>query len=85
MCRYPPVLVTTGTNDTRVEWWGPVKYAWRLRSHQTAGQPVLLSWTFEGHHCFDANQVALEKTFLLQHLLENGIPERQEWLAPEVV
>ena len=75
-CRYPPVLVTTGTNDTRVEWWGPVKYAWRLRAHQQApGNQILLSWTFEGHFSHDPNQVALEKTFLLQHLLPEAAGE----------
>jgi protease II len=64
------VLVTTGTNDTRVEWWGPVKYAWRLRAYQEAPEhAILLSWTFEGHQAGDPNQVALEKTFLLQHLI----------------
>ena len=66
--RYPPILVTTGTNDTRVEWWGPVKFAWRLRAHQQSQAPILLSWGLDGHVCDHPNQVALEKTFLLLHL-----------------
>jgi hypothetical protein len=70
-CRYPPVLITTGTKDTRVEWWGPVKFAWRLRANQLAPQnPILLSWGHDGHFCDEPNQVALEKTFLLEHLVE---------------
>jgi protease II len=77
------VLVTVGTNDTRVEWWGPVKYAWRLRAHQqAANNPILLSWTFEGHHANHPNQVALERTFLLQHLLAmDGSSEAKEGSA----
>lgn len=63
------MLVTTGTNDTRVEWWGPVKYAWRLRAHQDSEAQIILSWSLDGHYCDSPNQVALEKAFLLMHLV----------------
>lgn len=62
------MLITAGTQDTRVEWWGPVKFAWRLRAHQEGAAPILLSWGRDGHFCVTPNQVALEHTFLLQHL-----------------
>lgn len=68
MRRYPPVLVTTGLRDTRVEWWGPVKFAWRLRAHQEGDAPIHLLWGVDGHAVDDPNQVAVEKTFLLQAL-----------------
>lgn len=74
------MLVSAGLRDTRVEWWGPVKYAWRLRAHQQAAAEVLLLWDGGGHFYDDPNQIALEKTFLLLSLLQRGgMQDRPFW------
>jgi prolyl oligopeptidase len=46
---YPPVMFTTGLNDTRVDSWQPAKAAARM---QAAGSPnpVLLRVEIEGGH-----------------------------------
>lgn len=74
------MLVSAGLRDTRVEWWGPVKYAWRLRAHQSGDGEVLLLWDGGGHYYDDPNQLALERTFLLLHLLRRGgMHDRPFW------
>lgn len=74
-CRVPPVLVTSGLWDTRVEWWAPVKFAWRMREHQQGPGDVWLLWDDGGHFYDDPNQIALEKTFLLEHLVDCKEPD----------
>eukprot|EP00892_Ulva_mutabilis_P003538 jgi/Ulvmu1/1556/UM110_0019.1 len=77
---FPAVLVSAGLRDTRVEWWGPVKYAWRLRAHQQDSAEVLLLWDGGGHFYDDPNSIALEKTFLLLSLLQRGgMADRPFW------
>lgn len=66
--RYPPMLITTGLRDTRVEWWGPVKYAWRLRQHQESPNPILLHWGNDGHFVTDPRASAVQHAFILHHL-----------------
>lgn len=70
VCRVPPVLVSSGLRDTRVEWWAPVKFAWRLREHQQGPGDVWLLWDGGGHFYDDPNQIAIEKTFLLEQLVD---------------
>ena len=76
VCRVPPVLVSSGLRDTRVEWWAPVKFAWRLREHQQGPGDVWLMWDGGGHFYNAPNQIAIEKTFLLEHLLGRSGSER---------
>lgn len=48
--RYPAVLLTTGSNDPRVEPWQSCKMAARLQAATTGGRPILLSINYdEGH------------------------------------
>ena len=39
---YPRLFITTGLNDTRVHYWGPVKWAAKLRAMRTDDNPLLL-------------------------------------------
>jgi prolyl oligopeptidase len=47
---YPAVLLTTGTNDRRVDAWQTAKMAARLQTATTSGKPVLLRVDYSGGH-----------------------------------
>jgi prolyl oligopeptidase len=47
---YPPVLLTSGYNDTRVDPWMPGKMAARLQQANPEGGPFLLRVEFEAGH-----------------------------------
>lgn len=48
--RYPPVLLTCGYNDTRVDPWMPGKMAARLQQADPEGGPFFLRVEFEAGH-----------------------------------
>jgi prolyl oligopeptidase len=72
---YPPVLLTTGYNDTRVDPWMPGKMAARLQQANPEGGPYLLRVEFEAGHGGVGRSAILERvadfyTFLFEMLAE---------------
>jgi prolyl oligopeptidase len=47
---YPPMLLTTGYNDKRVDAWQPGKFAARLQAATASRGPVLLRVDFDAGH-----------------------------------
>ena len=78
--KYPPVMITCSTTDERVPFWGPLKYAARLRGMSTAaesggsgGDVVVLADAYQGHlpdgrEAFDVK--AMQYAFLIRALGE---------------
>ncbi|WP_026880188.1 prolyl oligopeptidase family serine peptidase [Hymenobacter norwichensis] len=72
--RYPAVLLTTGTNDRRVEAWQTAKMAARLQAATNSSKPVLLRVDYSaGHGAGASRQQRNEKqadtyAFLLEWL-----------------
>lgn len=46
---YPDVLITSGLNDPRVQYWEPTKWAAKLRATATGGQVLLKTHMGAGH------------------------------------
>ncbi|GAB4817005.1 hypothetical protein N2152v2_004051 [Parachlorella kessleri] len=69
---YPATLVTCSQSDFRVPFWGPVKYAARLRAAQQGAGPVLLlPDAHEGHFAHESDRLklnAMHYAFLLKAL-----------------
>ncbi len=68
---YPPLLVTAGFHDPRVQYWEPAKWVARLRHLRTNDAPLYLKTNMEAGH-FDAagrfeslRETALEYAFIL--------------------
>jgi oligopeptidase B len=75
---YPPVLVTTGLNDSAVQFWEPVKWALRLREATTSGQTILLRTEMGAGHQGPSGRYAAwrEEAFVLAFVLHAvGIEE----------
>lgn len=47
---YPPLLVTAGLNDPRVQFWEPAKWVARLRAESTGTAPILLKTEMGAGH-----------------------------------
>lgn len=47
---YPPLLVTAGLNDPRVQYWEPAKWVAKLRATKRGSQPLLLRTNMGAGH-----------------------------------
>ena len=71
---YPPLLITAGLNDPRVQYWEPAKWTARLRAVKTDDAPLLLKTDMGSGHLgqtdrYDAlREVAFEYAFILSVL-----------------
>ncbi len=68
---YPPLLITAGLNDARVQYWEPAKWAARLRAVKTDDHRLLLKTDMGSGHAGltsrydELRQVAFEYAFIL--------------------
>ena len=77
---FPPVLVTCSTNDARVPFWGPLKWASKARQMQKGCAPIVLfNHEDGGHFGHDTDALhtaAVEQAFLLSALSRAGKQSR---------
>jgi oligopeptidase B len=73
---YPHLLVTTGLNDSQVQYWEPAKWVAKLRAMTTGDTRLLLKTNMDaGHHGASGRyrhhrETALAYAFLLDLLNE---------------
>ncbi|WP_420909572.1 S9 family peptidase [Eudoraea chungangensis] len=76
---YPHLLVTTGWQDSQVQYWEPAKWVAKLRTHKTDNNKLFFYTNLEAGHGgasgrFEAlKETAMEYTFLLE--LESKLSE----------
>jgi oligopeptidase B len=70
--KYPPLLVTAGLNDPRVQYWEPAKWVARLRQLKTDQNPLILKTNMAAGHAgasgrYDyLKEIALEFAFIFK-------------------
>jgi oligopeptidase B len=75
---YPPLLITAGLNDPRVQYWEPAKWTARLRTVKTGDAPLLLKTDMSSGHSGltdrydELGEAAFEYAFILSRF---GIDE----------
>ncbi len=70
---YPPMLITSGLNDPRVQYWEPTKWAARLRATGTGSAPLLLKTHMGAGHAGSSGRYGYleDKAFVWAFLLES--------------
>jgi oligopeptidase B len=69
---YPNILVTTGLNDSQVQYWEPAKWVAKLREYKTDSNVIFLNTNMNTGHSgasgrFDSlKEIAKDYAFLLQ-------------------
>ncbi len=77
---YPPLLVTAGLNDPRVQYWEPTKWVSKLRDQNTSSHPILQRTNMGAGHGGASGrygryrEIAWEEAFILHHLLQDEHP-----------
>ena len=75
---YPAMLVRSGINDPRVQYWEPAKYVAKLRAAKVDDRPLLLHMELEQGHGgasgrYDAlREIAFDQAFMLDRLGVTG-------------
>ena len=71
---YPTMLVTTGYNDSQVQYWEPAKWVAKLRDYTTGSKPVIFKIEMDVGHAGKSGRfeslrdIAYEYAFLLREL-----------------
>jgi oligopeptidase B len=76
---YPPMLVTAGLHDSRVQYWEPAKWVAKLRATKTDSSPLLLKTRMETGHAGPSGRYERwrEDAFVYAFLLDAlGLAER---------
>ena len=79
--RYPHILVISGLNDPRVQYWEPTKWVARLRERKTDDNELLLRTHMSAGHMGQSGRygylkdIAFEYTFLLDKWERLGIAD----------
>ena len=79
---YPPLLITGGLNDPRVQYWEPTKWIAKLRATETGEAPLLLKMNMGAGHSGSSGRygyledIAYTWAFCLEHLqsMEHSVP-----------
>ncbi len=64
---YPNMLITTGLNDVNVRYWGPVKFAAKLREYNAGNNFILLKTRFESAHFGLSGKYAMFKEMAYEY------------------
>ncbi len=73
---YPNILVTTGINDSQVQYWEPAKWVAKLRDNNTGESKILLYTNMDAGHGGSSGryeslkEIALEYAFLFYLLMD---------------
>jgi len=78
LASYPNILLTTGLNDPRVQYWEPAKFLSKLRTHKTDDNTLILKTNMGAGHGGSSGrydyikEIAIDYAFILDNL---GIKE----------
>lgn len=71
---YPNILATTGFYDTRVDYWGPLKWVTKLRKNNLSNNIILMKTEMNSGHAGDSGildyyrEISFEQAFILKSL-----------------